>query len=112
MKPFLKGLDTETQLLVATGAAVAAGCIPCLESIAKLAAAEGIDAKKIKSAAIVGQFIKEQPTTHMKEAADHLLGTHLQGTQPTAACPVESKAPDPDHNKSQINGCGCQAEAG
>ena len=29
MKLFTKGLDTETQLLVAVGSAVAAGCIPC-----------------------------------------------------------------------------------
>lgn len=61
MKPFPKGLDNETQLLVAAGAAVAAGCIPCLESIHQLAETAGIESKKMKSAAVVGQFIKEQP---------------------------------------------------
>ena len=34
MKPLFKGLDTETQLLVALGSAVASGCIPCLENMA------------------------------------------------------------------------------
>ena len=33
MKLLFKGLDTETQLLVALGSAVASGCIPCLENI-------------------------------------------------------------------------------
>jgi alkylhydroperoxidase/carboxymuconolactone decarboxylase family protein YurZ len=49
MKPFHKGLDTETQLLVALGSAVASGCIPCLESITGMARAERIDEKKMIS---------------------------------------------------------------
>ncbi len=43
MKPFLKGLDTEAQVLVALGSAVASGCIPCLENITEIARAEGIE---------------------------------------------------------------------
>ena len=82
MTPFPKGLDDETGLLVAAGAAVAAGCIPCLERITALAEAAGIDSKKMKSAAIIGQLIREQPAAHMKEAADRLLGTHLQAAAP------------------------------
>ena len=66
MKAMFKGLDTETQLLVGVGAAVAAGCIPCLETMVSMAEKEGIDGKKLKAAAIVGQFIKEQPAGHMK----------------------------------------------
>ncbi len=46
MKPIFKGLDTETQLLVALGSAVASGCIPCLENITGTARAEGIEEKK------------------------------------------------------------------
>lgn len=111
MKPFSKGLDNETQLLVAAGAAVAAGCIPCLESITKLAEAEGIDSKKMKSAALVGQFIKEQPAAHMKEATDRLLGTHLQASQAAAGCPVEPGDKTPDASDCQPVGCGCQPNA-
>ena len=55
MKPLFKGLDTETQLLVALGSAVASGCIPCLENMAGMALAEGIDEKKMRAAAITGQ---------------------------------------------------------
>jgi len=112
MKPFSKGLDNETQLLVATGAAVAAGCIPCLESITRLAKAEGIDPKKMKSAALVGQFIKEQPSAHMKEAADRLLGTHLQAAQPAVACPAQPGESTDASSGGQHSGCRCQPDAG
>ena len=107
MKPFLKGLDNETQLLVAAGAAVAAGCIPCLKNITHLAEAEGIDAKKMKSAAIIGQYIKEQPAAHMKEAADTLLGTHLQAAQPKIECPADSRGAASGENTGPEKACGC-----
>jgi len=92
MKALFKGLDTETQLLVALGSAVACGCIPCLESITGLARAEGIDKKKMRAAAIIGQFVKDQPANSMKAAADSLLGTNLQSAAAQAGCPMESEA--------------------
>lgn len=110
MKPFLKGLDNETQLLVAAGAAVAAGCIPCLKNLTHLAEAEGIDLKKMKSAAIIGQYIKEQPAAHMKEAADSLLGTHLQAAEPEIGCPADSRESASGDNTGLKNACGCQQE--
>ncbi len=90
MKPFTKGLDTETQLLVALGSAVASGCIPCLESISAMARSERIDEKKMRAAAIIGQFVKDQPAGHMKARADELLGTHLQAAPNQVECPMES----------------------
>ena len=110
MKPLFKGLDTETQLLVAIGSAVASGCIPCLENISEMAMAEGIDAKKLKAAAIIGQFVKDQPAANMKATADRLLGTHLQSAQIQTECPADSTkaetAAEYDGNKSAA-GCGC-----
>jgi len=91
MKPFAKGLDAEAQLLVAMGAAVASGCIPCLESITGMGRAEGIDEKKMRAAAIIGQFVKDQPAANIKAAADRLLGTHLQSAPVNGECPLESK---------------------
>ena len=107
MKPFTKGLDTETQLLVALGSAVASGCIPCLESISAMARSERIDAKKMRAAAIIGQFVKDQPANHMKTTADELLGTHLQLAAAQARCPMESdETPTAvDHNES-TEACG------
>ena len=105
MKPFHKGLDTETQLLVALGSAVASGCIPCLESITGMARAEGIDEKKMRAAAIIGQFVKDQPANNMKAIADELLGTHLQSASSQAGCPMESEetaaAVEVDRNETQ-----------
>jgi len=108
MKPFYKGLDTETQLLVALGSAVASGCIPCLESITGLARAERIDEKKMRAAAIIGQFVKDQPANNMKTTADALLGTHLQSAASQAACPMESeeKPVAVDRHESS-KACGC-----
>ncbi|MDJ0984175.1 MAG: carboxymuconolactone decarboxylase family protein [Desulfobacterales bacterium] len=110
MKPFTKGLDTETQLLIALGSAVASGCIPCLESISGMARAESIDEKKMRAAAIIGQFVKDQPAGHMKAKADALLGTHLQMASNQVECPMESNA----HNSAgetsahtPASGCGC-----
>jgi alkylhydroperoxidase/carboxymuconolactone decarboxylase family protein YurZ len=110
MKPLFKGLDTETQLLVAIGSAVASGCIPCLENISGMARAEGIEEKKLKAAAIIGQFVKDQPAANMKATADKLLGTHLQSAQIQTDCPAESTeeetAEELGGNKSAV-GCGC-----
>ena len=105
MKPMFKGLDTETQLLVGIGAAVAAGCIPCLEKMVDLADKASIESKKLKAAAIIGQFVKEQPVTHMRAAADRLLRTHLQGAEAkTVACPAEVF-------KNEGKRCGCQTDS-
>lgn len=103
MNQLFKGLDTETQLLVGIGAAVAAGCIPCLEKMTVLASEASIESKKLKAAAIIGQFVKDQPIAHIKTAADRLLGTHLQSTSAAAACPAD--APE-----SENDTCGCRTE--
>ncbi|MDX1707488.1 MAG: carboxymuconolactone decarboxylase family protein [Desulfobacterales bacterium] len=110
MKPFTKGLDTETQLLIAVGSAVASGCIPCLESITGMARAESIDEKKMRAAAIIGQFVKDQPAGHMKAKADALLGTHLQAASNQVECPMESNAPKSAGETAELtpaSGCGC-----
>lgn len=108
MKPLFKGLDTEAQLLVAMGSAVASGCIPCLESITQLARAENIDEKKMKAAAIIGQFVKDQPANNMKMTADRLLGTHLQSGAAQVGCPMESEAAPVAAEQNEPNKvCGC-----
>ncbi len=110
MKPIFKGLDTETQLLVALGSAVASGCIPCLENIAQLARAERIDEKKMRAAAIIGQFVKDQPASNMKMTADRLLGTHLQSSRANSDCPLEPKETAPGEQAADCapgGSCGC-----
>ena len=59
MKPFTNGLDSETQLLVALGSAVASGCIPCLESITGMARSEHIDEKKMPEGLKIKDIIRE-----------------------------------------------------
>ena len=110
MKPLFKGLETETQLLVALGSAVASGCIPCLENITAIARAEGIEEKKLKAAAIIGQFVKDQPANNMKTTADQLLGTHLQSAPLQSDCPFDSTEEESasKNDKTQsMEPCGC-----
>jgi hypothetical protein len=103
MDQLFKGLDVETQLLVGIGAAIAAGCIPCLEKMNNLASEAGIEPKKLKAAAIIGQFVKDQPAGQIKATADRLLGTHLQSAPLSAACPA-------DVPQSENDTCGCGNE--
>lgn len=93
MDTYLKGLDPETQILISLGAAMACGCQPCLKKIVAQARAAGIGETKLKNAAIIGQFVKDQPAGHMKQLADRLLGTYLSAGQPGAGCPMEPAAP-------------------
>ncbi len=77
MNLFVKDLPPETQLLVAMGAAVAAGCQPCLERLVGLAKAEDLEPAQMRAAVAIGQFVKDQPAQQIKELADRLLGSRL-----------------------------------
>ncbi len=90
MEGFEMPFDRETQLLIATGAAVACGCLSCLDNIVAKARAEGVDDKKLRAAALTGQYVKDQPMNHMKAHSDALLGTHLGGYPPEGEpdCPM------------------------
>lgn len=119
MNNTLTALDRETQLLVAAGSAVAAGCIPCLERIVGMARADGVDEKKIKEAVMTGQYVKEQPANMMKAFADKLVGTHLSRKPVTTegGCPLSGEAAEESGLKSPSadpgctpEGCGCSSQ--
>jgi AhpD family alkylhydroperoxidase len=88
-KPAAEVLDAETQLLIAIGSAVAAGCLSCLETLSEKALEAGIDQKKLRAAAMTGQFVKDKPAGQMKALSDRLLGTHLAAAddKETVCCP-------------------------
>ncbi len=86
MKMFTKGLNPETQLLIAMGAAVAANCKPCLEKLVGLAQDNGLDAIQMRGAVFIGQFVKDQPAAHMKELADQLVGSKLSSRDDSPSC--------------------------
>ena len=113
MKLKSKRLDQETQLLVSISAAVASGCIPCLEKMAGIASKAGIDPKKIKESAMIGQFVKDQPAYHMKEAADKLLGTHLLRFRTPSDCPIGDERKEGGgrdcESDNENESCGCMA---
>ena len=103
MKLNSKRLDQETQLLIGISAAVASGCIPCLEKMTETASKAGIDPKKMKESAMIGQFVKDQPAFHMKEAADKLLGTHLLRFRTQSDCSI-------DDESKKGGGCDCESD--
>jgi AhpD family alkylhydroperoxidase len=118
MKSPLAALDRETQLLVAAGSAVAAGCIPCLETIVGMARADGVDERRLKEAVMTGQYVKEQPANMMKAFADQLVGTHLSGRALSSegACPLSGGPAGEGGAQEQPTGaacgpgaCGCSA---
>jgi hypothetical protein len=108
MKSLFKGIDAETELLISVGAAVAAGCIPCLERLVSKAKVVKLDLSKLKAAAIIGQFVKDQPASHMKEASDRLLGTHLGTASRTDSCPMEENDGSVTHSQGDGQRCSCQ----
>ena len=109
MNRALSALDKETQLLVAAGSAVAAGCIPCLETIVGMARADGIDEKKLKEAVMTGQYVKEQPANMMKTFADNLVGTHLarQTVSDDGGCPLSREPVEEAQPQEASEGVGC-----
>lgn len=106
-------LDEETQLLIAIGSAVAAGCVPCLEKLAAKGSEAGISSKKMRAAAMTGQFIKDKPAAQMKALSDRLLGTHLGSARDSESvcCPPEFSSGDAavegSKQKAASGGCGC-----
>ena len=109
---FVNNVDEEVQYLVAIGSAVASGCQPCLERIVARARDAGIEEKKMKSAAIIGQFVKDQPAADMKQLADQLLGTHLSRAESAPDCPLSkaSNASAPQNKTADATAtCGCGA---
>jgi hypothetical protein len=66
----------------------------------------------MKSAAIIGQFVKDQPAADMKRLADQLLGTHLSRAGSAPDCPLSkgSDASAPQGKAaSTASGCRCRA---
>ncbi len=74
MNLFVKDLPPDTQILIAMGAAVAAGCQTCLQRLVGLARDEALESSRMRAAITIGQFVKDQPAQEMKTLAHELLG--------------------------------------
>ncbi|MBI2585937.1 MAG: carboxymuconolactone decarboxylase family protein [Rhodospirillales bacterium] len=72
--------------LIAIGAAVAAGCEPCLRTHVRQARAIGLTDAELRMAVAVARKVKETPARLILEAAERLLA---QGTE-SPAPPSES----------------------
>ncbi len=90
MNLFVKDLPPDTQILIATGAAVAAGCQLCLTKIVDLAKDEEVDTVRMRAAAAIGQFIKDQPVQQMRALADELLGADPSDGASEMGCMCDS----------------------
>ena len=86
MNLFVKDLPPDTQILIAAGAAVAAGCQLCLKKLAQLAMDEDVDNVRMRAAAAIGQFVKDQPAQQMRDLADELLGADPSNAASEMAC--------------------------
>jgi hypothetical protein len=100
MNLFVKGLPPDTQILIAMGAAVAAGCQPCLQQLVSLARQEALDSAQMRAAVTIGQFVKEQPAREMKALAHELLGGDPAEKAAELDCPCEAA------ENAEANCCG------
>ena len=82
-------VDYKVTMLIATGAAMAANCEPCLNKIIPDLIEAGVVEADIQKAVEIGQFVKDKPAAIMKEAADALAGTHLSESHKSEGCPAE-----------------------
>ncbi len=82
-------IDHKVTLLISAGAAIAAGCEPCLTKIVAGLKDAGVGTTDIRHAVEIGQFVKDKPAANMKELADKLTGTHLAGEQTAGTCPLD-----------------------
>lgn len=87
-----KIIDEKVRLLIAAGAAMAANCVPCLESIVPSLKAAGVGARDIRAAVGIGQFVKDKPAEVMKALADELTGSHLLKKPLNVSCPGKIEA--------------------
>ena len=90
MNLFVKDLPPDTQILIAVGAAVAAGCQVCLKKLTELARDEGLNNARMRAAATIGQFVKEQPSKQMRDLARELLGADPAHAASKLDCPCET----------------------
>lgn len=94
MNLFVKDLPPDTQILIAMGAAVAAGCQPCLQQLVGLARDEALDDASMRAAVTIGQFVKDRPAQEMKALADTLLGGDPASLADAIECACASGSSD------------------
>jgi alkylhydroperoxidase/carboxymuconolactone decarboxylase family protein YurZ len=79
-------VDYRVSMLIAAGAAMAANCEPCLNKVVPDLIAAGVAETDIRKAVEIGQFVKDKPAAIMKEAADALTGSQLEGSKKSEGC--------------------------
>ena len=92
MNLFVKELPPETQILIAMGAAVAAGCQPCLAQLVDLAQGEELAIASQRAAVTIGQFVKDQPAREIQALAHTLLGEDPGLRAADIPCPCGDEA--------------------
>ena len=92
MNLFVKELPPDTQILIAMGAAVAAGCQPCLAQLVELARDEELGIPQMRAAVTIGQFVKDQPANEVQALARTLLGEDPASRAASIPCPCGEEA--------------------
>ena len=82
-------IDQKVTLLISAGAAMAAGCEPCLTKIVAGLKDAGVGTTDIRRAVEIGQLVKDKPAANMKVLADTLTGTSLAEDAPAGPCPLD-----------------------
>ncbi len=99
-------IDRKVTLLIAAGAAMAAGCEMCLEKIVPDLKEAKVADDQIRGAIMTGQFVKDRAAAIMKEKADKLAGTTLGGETDLDFCPGDTMKQDPGYKVMMLIAAG------
>ena len=87
-------VNRKVTLLMSAGAAMAAGCEPCLRKIVPQLVEIGATDEEIHGAIYMGQMVKDRPAAIMKQVADEIAGTSFSETLDAASCPGDTMVKD------------------
>lgn len=83
-------MDGKTKLLISLGAATAANCVPCFQTLFAKANAAGLTGEEIKEAADIGDQVKKGAQIAIRIRINDLLG---RTTEEATPCNVGSERP-------------------
>lgn len=82
-----QGIETNSDILIAIGAATAVNCIPCFEHLYEKAITSGISSSDIKRASEIAGQVKNGAHIALRNVVDELIGPEKAETKSASADP-------------------------
>ena len=95
-------VNRKVTLLMSAGAAIAAGCEPCLRRIVPQLQEIGASDDEIRGAIYTGQMVKDGSTSIMKQVADEIAGTNFSEVSDLESCPADMMQKDDKYKVTML----------